>query len=72
MLRILLLVLMLVPTLVHASMCSHLANEIYYDKSRYASTISDRQLPWMNLRWLKIQLGAAEVEEVSETKTQYK
>ena len=71
--RILLMGLTLLSSsLVHASLCSSLANQIYADKSRYSATIANKQLPWMNLRWLKIQLGAAEVEEISPMQTQYK
>ncbi len=70
--RLLPLIWFLLPSLVSASTCSYLANQINYDISRYGSSIGNKQLPWMNLSWLKNHLGTPETERVSPNQLQYK
>jgi len=70
--RLLLLLLVLFPSLMHASTCANLANQINADTTKYAAAISRKTLPWMNLTWLKMQLGKAVIQKISPNQMQYK
>src|SRR5205085_1026538 len=70
--RLMLLIFLFLPSMVQASTCSNLIYQINIDNSKYGNTIVNHQLPWMNLSWLKQQLGSAEVSSISPEQTEYK
>lgn len=70
--RLLVLGLILFSSFSHASTCTSIANQINADISRYSTTLGSKRLAWMNLTWLKRELGYAEVEKVSPSQKQYK
>jgi hypothetical protein len=59
------------PSLLQASPCTDVTNQIHQDTQKYAATIQNQHLPWMNLTWLQQKLGKAELTKISDTQTQH-
>jgi hypothetical protein len=46
------------------SPCETILHQVRYDLANYANQTSDQNLPWMNINWLKSQLGHAKLANV--------
>ena len=52
--------------------CSDVTNQIHADSVRYSENFQNQHLPWMQLSWLKQNLGIPEKNIYSRDRTQYK
>lgn len=68
---VLLSCLMLFSLTAYAGSCSDLMDSINQDINRYASSIKDKSLPWMQISWLQKKLGHANKKALASNKLFY-
>jgi len=63
--------LALIPIITHATSCRDVTNTINEDIIKYASSLPNQLLPWMNLSWLQEQLGTVNAKETTTNQVEY-